>query len=464
MAGKNAAARKRLLARANRENLQSLQSNKCQISENNEAKQDSEKSDEMRLKKELKVVLMKTVPDSGNADFKALERKEEGKQATIVRQEKSHCGRNIKLNDSVCYNIGDGVEHQTYTTEQLKVNSTKLTAMKFKGINSVAKNLTPHRSSASNSISKYCKLMPEQTDSNPEVSAQNEMVLEDQSSDTDYSEELSCNSESESSNRFIYHPKSKKQKKDIIECTCGQQKEINEIIKENKRLKDAIHKVRAKYSDATMRCRNLSDVHVSAEVVGLQHKPAFTEVQGFPNQEQLKKFSDAGHRSDYVFIKLLMLELWPKGLYGRSVTGRLSNNPLGRRVKSQVEGPFLQPTVEGRIALEPKKVEYIAERLLEHRLHLGDSPAMAKKNSDECYRLMARVISYYGKQNTAEHEEFLINKYYHHNKFILTYVFIYIYTPCTLMHTSPTQRHTHRQAPHSERPKTHRQTNMLTIK
>ncbi|XP_055528713.1 uncharacterized protein LOC129720868 [Wyeomyia smithii] len=145
----------------------------------------------------------------------------------------------------------------------------------------------------------------------------------------------------------------------------------------------------------------LSDA-LSSKLLNPTNKSVFTEVPGFVGSDQLEKFSTAGYKSDYVFIKLLMLEVWPDGLSGRSVTGRMSNNPLGRGLHTSLASSQ-QDRFSIKTALEPEKVEYIAGRLYEHRLNMGDSPAVARINAEECNRLMSRVISYHGKQVTSGH-------------------------------------------------------------
>lgn len=120
----------------------------------------------------------------------------------------------------------------------------------------------------------------------------------------------------------------------------------------------ADRRLREKYYNTLKRCMNLSDA-LSTKVIGRPNESLFTEVPGFPAREQLEKFSAAGYKSDYIFIKLLTLELWPNGLTGRSVTGRMSNNPLGRSLHASVNS-FQHDRIEIRTALEPEKVEYIA--------------------------------------------------------------------------------------------------------
>lgn len=185
--------------------------------------------------------------------------------------------------------------------------------------------------------------------------------------------------------------------------------------KQIKRLKKA-------YREATNRCLKLTDT-LSSKVFADSHEDIFTEVEGCPNIEQLKAFSNQAIKSDYTFVRLMMEELWPNGFVNRSVTGRSSNNPLGRpraagnNFSTQTQLPT--HTVK-RVPLEPEKVKYVQgnslvlfinlfiicntktflrlDRLLEHRIYRGDSPAVAKALADEAPSLMRRILAYYGKK------------------------------------------------------------------
>lgn len=114
-------------------------------------------------------------------------------------------------------------------------------------------------------------------------------------------------------------------------------------------------RLRVKYKTAMKRIMHLSEA-LSTKVIGRPNESLFTEIPGYPGREQLQKYSAAGYKSDYVFIKLLMVEIWPEGLAGRSVTGRISTNPYGRGLHHR----NWQNNVETKTALEPDKVEYVA--------------------------------------------------------------------------------------------------------
>lgn len=203
----------------------------------------------------------------------------------------------------------------------------------------------------------------------------------------------------------------------FLVCRCGQQSTFEELIKENALLKKKVNKLKKAYLEATNRTINLTDT-LTSKVLGTHGEDkTFTEEDGYPSAQQLKAMSNQAIRSDYIFVKLLMEELWPEGFYNRSVTGRASNNPFGRPPAGGRTVPNLPPSVP-RIPLEKDKVEYIKgnlhciyacltisnlklyafpARLVEHRVFRGDTPAVAKTAADAATSLMKRVLSYYGK-------------------------------------------------------------------
>lgn len=63
----------------------------------------------------------------------------------------------------------------------------------------------------------------------------------------------------------------------------------------------------------------------------------FKDCEDFLDSNTLTQFSLEAN-SDYIFMKFLMMRLWPEGLVGRSVTGRQSNNPSGRPKVSKGDG------------------------------------------------------------------------------------------------------------------------------
>ncbi|XP_058820054.1 uncharacterized protein LOC131682465 isoform X2 [Topomyia yanbarensis] len=186
---------------------------------------------------------------------------------------------------------------------------------------------------------------------------------------------------------------------EINECTCGQQSAIEQLQSDNSAMKKQIQRLKQALREATNRCFKLTDT-LNSKVFGDPHKEIFTEVEGYPSREQLIAFSDQGIKSDYTFVRLLMEELWPNGYVNRSVSGRSSNNPLGRPRRVAVNNPSVElPTnTVKRVPLEPEKVKYIRDRLLEHRIYRGDSPAAANIWADESSSIMRRILAYYGKK------------------------------------------------------------------
>ncbi|XP_065083770.1 uncharacterized protein LOC135705847 [Ochlerotatus camptorhynchus] len=175
-------------------------------------------------------------------------------------------------------------------------------------------------------------------------------------------------------------------------CVCGQQSKIDNLIEQNEMLTTQSKKLKSKLEESNMRCLRLTD-SLNLKLMLKPQEVVFTETEGFPDKEKLKKISEAAS-SDYVFVKLLMHNLWPDGFRRRTVTGRSSNNPHGR-VGGQTDQAN-EPSA--KIPLEPEKVSYVEDRLEEHRLYQGDTPAVARVKAKECGRYMARLFSYYGKK------------------------------------------------------------------
>ncbi|XP_062557631.1 uncharacterized protein LOC134222499 [Armigeres subalbatus] len=184
-----------------------------------------------------------------------------------------------------------------------------------------------------------------------------------------------------------------------IECSCGQQPAITKLLKDNATMKAQNEKLKKALRESNKRCLKLTDF-LNSKIIGEPQGEIFTEIEGFPSTDQLKNFSNQAIKSDYTFVRLLMEELWPDGFLNRSVSGRSSNNPHGRP-KAGVNKSQIQVSTQTvkRIPLEPDKVKYLRDRLLEHRIFRGDSPAVAKSMADEAPRLMKRVLAYYGKRS-----------------------------------------------------------------
>lgn len=80
----------------------------------------------------------------------------------------------------------------------------------------------------------------------------------------------------------------------------------------------------------------------------------FTEIDGYPKTEWLLKVSQAAKDSDYLFIKEIMLALFPNGIGNATVSGRPSNNPAGIRGGEAKRG---EPGERSK--LDPDKVNYM---------------------------------------------------------------------------------------------------------
>lgn len=183
---------------------------------------------------------------------------------------------------------------------------------------------------------------------------------------------------------------------DIV-CVCGQQEKVAALLKQNKEQASQMEKIRTKYEECRKRCLKLTD-SLNSKFLGKPHEDVFTAIEGSTSKEKLKKISEAAQNSDYVFVKLLMHDVWPMGLKDRSVTGRASNNPQGRSKTEDIGGLTDGNAATPKTPLEPEKVSYIEDRLFEHRTYQGDSGAEARVKAKECGREMARVIAYYGKK------------------------------------------------------------------
>ncbi|XP_062556689.1 uncharacterized protein LOC134221508 [Armigeres subalbatus] len=121
--------------------------------------------------------------------------------------------------------------------------------------------------------------------------------------------------------------------------------------------------------------------------------------------------------TDYLFVKFVMLRLWPDGFFGRSVTGRPSNNPSGRSkptttsqngtvnegttcdVGSSIEnarcrGENMGNTTQApKQPLEKEKVEFVLSCLYQRRIFLRDDSLTAQVNAKAGKSLITRVIA-----------------------------------------------------------------------
>lgn len=127
---------------------------------------------------------------------------------------------------------------------------------------------------------------------------------------------------------------------------------------ENASLKQQNRKLKRRNEFLTKRNIRLERAHdrlqqcLTSKLLPSTNKPFedIEGVEGCPPADRIFKMSMLARDSDYIFIKLLMNAIWPDGFAGRSVTGRYSNNPKGRRKKSVPEGQTAnqtEPTEDG---------------------------------------------------------------------------------------------------------------------
>ncbi|XP_055538136.1 uncharacterized protein LOC129725846 [Wyeomyia smithii] len=117
---------------------------------------------------------------------------------------------------------------------------------------------------------------------------------------------------------------------------------------------------------------------------------SFKELPGYPDKAWLLKVSQAANESDYMFVKELMLRLWPNGIGNATVSGRKSNNPSGKRKLPNQQESLL--TVSPA-KLDPEKVEYIKDRLFERRMLLRDAPGTAQKMAQKVPKYIAIAVA-----------------------------------------------------------------------
>ncbi|XP_021695184.1 uncharacterized protein LOC110675115 [Aedes aegypti] len=116
---------------------------------------------------------------------------------------------------------------------------------------------------------------------------------------------------------------------------------------------------------------------------------SFTEIPGFPDAKWLLSVSQNAQDSDYLFVKELVVRLFPLGVGNATVSGHPSNNPFGRGIKNGLE-PDARTNV-GR--LDPVKVTYIRDRLYERRTILQDELGVAMQRSRKTAKHIAAVIN-----------------------------------------------------------------------
>lgn len=130
---------------------------------------------------------------------------------------------------------------------------------------------------------------------------------------------------------------------------------------------------------------------------GLQHKVmvenkdiTFTSVEGYPDREWLLEASVKSQKSDYLFVKQLMMYIFPRGVGDATPTGKGSHNPSGR---GKTEGAEGAQQAESRDQIDPQKMAYMADRLRERRLLCLDSQFVAASIGQSINGIVTRVIS-----------------------------------------------------------------------
>lgn len=128
----------------------------------------------------------------------------------------------------------------------------------------------------------------------------------------------------------------------FTDCSCG-------MAEESKKLKSLVESLQRDLSLEVMKNKKLAEENARLEIKNGKLQEALTskllpepetpfkDCDEFLDANTLRQFSLEA-TSDYIFMKFLMMRLWPDGLVGRSVTGRQSNNPSGRPRSSKADG------------------------------------------------------------------------------------------------------------------------------
>ncbi|XP_062709040.1 uncharacterized protein LOC115267114 [Aedes albopictus] len=202
-------------------------------------------------------------------------------------------------------------------------------------------------------------------------------------------------------------------------CTCGKAEEaqkyktmyeslLNEMTDKESSAKEKLLK-----DNAELAARNAKlQAALTSKLLPHPEEP-FKDVSGnFLDAGTIRQLSIEAD-SDYLFIKFVMMRLWPDGFAGRSVTGRRSNNPFGRS-KSQKStdkttdvdetahpGPSsvsANTSADGtgettKRPLEKEKVDFVIACLYRRRVFLQDDPHAAQVRTKAGISLMTRVIA-----------------------------------------------------------------------
>lgn len=116
---------------------------------------------------------------------------------------------------------------------------------------------------------------------------------------------------------------------------------------------------------------------------------SFTECDGYPTAEWLLSVSQNSEDSDYLFVKEMLLRLFPEGVGNATATGRTSNNPKGRNKEAVNQDPGSQLTTK----LDPNKLKYMKDRLFERRRILQDPVGIAMEKARKINKHIAHAIA-----------------------------------------------------------------------
>ncbi|XP_021708259.1 uncharacterized protein LOC110678921 [Aedes aegypti] len=180
-------------------------------------------------------------------------------------------------------------------------------------------------------------------------------------------------------------------------CSCGNK---NDEVEKYKALAQTLQKEKdalmLKNAELEARNANLQD-SLTSKLLPTPEVP-FQEEEGFLDSATMLQLSNEAGSKDYLFVKFLMMRLFPEGLVGRTVTGRTSNNPPGRPKKKndgfhQDENVPRPARDTAKVPLDPVKVKWIKRRLYERRKFLRDDNVAIQLKYKSATRLMTRIIA-----------------------------------------------------------------------
>ncbi|XP_021701563.1 uncharacterized protein LOC110676761 [Aedes aegypti] len=206
-----------------------------------------------------------------------------------------------------------------------------------------------------------------------------------------------------------------------IECSCGMAEEAKKYKNLYESLLTATMDKEAVRQDSLDPATKEKLLKQNAELLGRnaklqealtskllpQPEVPFKDVKGdFLDAETIRLISIEAD-TDYLFMKFLMMRLWPEGLTGRSVTGRRSNNPSGRskskpsNASDHTELPESTNVIRAaedaeratKRPLEKDRVDFLISCLYRRRVFLKDDANTAQVHTKAGISLMTRVIA-----------------------------------------------------------------------